>query len=152
MRWMPCHEERDWLTAVDSERPSGSMEMVCSHRTPWRPAGLGRKEETSQLTAALMAVMRSQMMVVRMRNVRRRAGRERELVVVREVLKAMRAAKPRLNQRSRRNSGMDLRAWRVKARRSAGVRVKVTDMGGEFSGMGGGSQGWWGGVGGGRVA
>jgi hypothetical protein len=28
MRWMPCHEEREWLTAVDSERPSGSMEMV----------------------------------------------------------------------------------------------------------------------------
>jgi hypothetical protein len=46
---------------------------------------------------------------------------------------------------------MDLRAWRVKARRSAGVRVKVTDMGGEFSGLGGGSQGWRGGVGGGRV-
>ncbi len=113
---------------------------------------LGRKEETSQLTAALMAVMRSQMMAVRMMNVRMRAGRESELVVVREVLKAMRAAKPRLNQRSRRNSGMDLRALRVKARRSAGVRVKVTDMGGEFSGMGGGSQGRWGGVGGGRVA
>jgi hypothetical protein len=35
---------------------------------------LGRKEETSQLTAALMAVMRSQMMAVRMRNVRRRTG------------------------------------------------------------------------------
>lgn len=64
------------------------------------------------------------------------------MVAVREVLKAMRAAKPRLNQRSRRNSGMDLRAWRVKARRSAGVRVKVMDMvlgrewGGERAGLG----------------
>ena len=140
MRWIPCHEEREWLTLVDSERPSGSMEMVCSQRIPRRPAVFGRKEETSQLTAALMVVMRSQMMAARIRKVRMRTGREKELVAVREVLKAMRAAKPRLNQRSRRNSGMDLRAWRVKARRSAGVRVKVMDMGrggcGEESGRG----------------
>lgn len=34
MRWIPCHEEREWLTLVDSERPSGSMEMVCSQSTP----------------------------------------------------------------------------------------------------------------------
>ena len=62
------------------------------------------------------------------------------MVAAWEVLKAMREAKPRLNQRSRRNSGMDLRAWRVKARRSAGVSVKVMDMGlggsGEGSGRG----------------
>ena len=33
-------------------------------------------EETSQLTAALMVVMRSQMMAARMRKVRMRTGRE----------------------------------------------------------------------------